>query len=143
MALGGKLSQMAILLFISIIMMLSRLILIKKSFIILLKLRPLRPHSLMDCKFLNFLIVRLRSIFQMELKKLFSLMELLNVYLLMERKNQYLQMALYKELKRLELKPQSMQVDKKIFFSQMAHELENTQTEELKRQCQMELPRPQ
>lgn len=105
MALGGKLSQMAILLFISIIMMLSRLILIKKSFIILLKLRPLRPHSLMDCKCLNFLIVRLRSIFQMELKKLFSLTELLNVYLLMERKNQYLQMVLSKELKRLELKP--------------------------------------
>jgi hypothetical protein len=69
MELEGKHSLMAILLFISIIMMLSRRILIRRLFIILLKLRLLRQRSLMDYKFLNFQIVRLRSIFLMELKK--------------------------------------------------------------------------
>ena len=69
MELEGKHSLMAIQLFISIIMMLSRRILIRRLFIILLKLRLLRQLSLMDCKFLNFQIVRLRSIFLMELKK--------------------------------------------------------------------------
>lgn len=57
-------------------------------------------------------------------------MEQLNVYLLMERKNRYLLMVLFKELKKVEWKLLSMQVDKRIFFIQMVQELENTLMEE-------------
>ena len=69
MELEGKHSLMAILLFILIIMMLSKHILTRRSFIILLKLRLPRQHSLMDCRSSNFLIVRLRSISLMERKR--------------------------------------------------------------------------
>lgn len=69
MELEGRHLLMAILLFISIITTSSRPILTRRSFIILLKLRLLRQHSLMDCRSSNFLIVRLRSISLMELKR--------------------------------------------------------------------------
>ena len=69
MELEGKHSRMDIQLFILIIMMLSRPILTRRSYIILLKLRLLRQHSLMDCRSSNFLIVRLKSISLMELKR--------------------------------------------------------------------------
>jgi hypothetical protein len=48
----------------------------------------------------------------------------------MERKNRYLLMVLFKELKKVGWKLLSMQVDKKIFFTQMVQELENTLMEE-------------
>lgn len=52
----------------------NRLILIVKSFIILQKLKPLKQHFLMACKFLDLNLGRSRNTIQMEQKKLVFLM---------------------------------------------------------------------
>jgi len=52
-------------------------------------------------------------------------MALLSAYMLMERRKAYFQMELSKELKKVELRQSSLQMDRKTFYSQMERGLKS------------------